>query len=151
MTKAGINTVEKNINAHLDTLDNDEDGFFLMYEEGHIDVNSHSNLLDDTFSCLIRFNQIIATFMEYAYYNPETAVIITADHETGDLKPNSNGEFVYGSEGHTSADVPVFVHGYGMDIFDDKTIENVQIPKTIAAFMGVDDFGDQTAYPSLKE
>jgi alkaline phosphatase len=151
LNRSGIKTVEKNIIAHLDTLDNNEDGFFLMYEEGHIDINAAQNLIDETFKCVIRFNQIIATFMEYAYYHPETAVIITADHETGDLKPNANGEYEFGTTDHTSDNVPVFVHGYGMEIFDGKTIENVQIPKTLAAFMGVDDFGDQTAYPSLKE
>ena len=151
MNKSGITLIENNIVNILNKLDNDEDGFFLMYEEGHIDKYAAQNLMSNTFDCVIRFNQIIAIFMEYAYYNPETVVIITADHETGDLKPNSNGEYEFGTTDHTSDNVPVFVHGYGMEIFDGKIVENVQIPKTIAAFMGVDDFGDQTAYPSLKE
>ena len=114
-------------------------------------LGSHNNNMENTFEALVRFNQVIARFMEYAYYNPDTAVIITADHETGSLAPGSNGEYAYGSDEHSGADVPAFAHGYGMSVFNGETVENVQIPKTFAALMGVKDFGDQSSYPSLVE
>ncbi len=120
----------------------DEDGFFLMYEEAHIDKNASDGNLDATFKSLIRFNQAIGKFMEFAFYNPDTFVIITADHETGDLKPDDSGSLGYNTEEHTSANVLMFAYGEGADVFNGKTIENVQIPKTIAKIWGTSDFGD---------
>jgi hypothetical protein len=56
-----------------------------MYEEAYIDKHSHSAELTATFFACVRFNQAIGCFMEYAFYHPETVVIITADHETGGI------------------------------------------------------------------
>ena len=127
----------------------DEDGFFIMYEEAYIDKHCHDNNLEATFEALIRFNQAIGNFMEYAFYNPDTFVLITADHETGGLAPDENGVLTYSSEDHTSADVPVFAYGWGAELFDGQTVENIQIPMTIASFMGVYYFGDQSEFSYL--
>ncbi len=138
------------ITETLATLSKDEDGFFMMYEEAYIDKHCHDNDAKDTYMAVLRFNQAIALFMEYAFYNPETMVIITADHETGGLEITAEGEFVYNSEEHTSTNVPVFAYGAYADVFDGKTIENVQIPKTIAALFGVKIEGTYPEdYPSL--
>ena len=144
-----IAVIEEKVMATLDALDNDEDGFFLMYEEAYIDKHCHSKNSVNTFRALIRFDQVIARFMEYAFYNPDTFILITADHETGNLLPNAQGKFVYNSGDHSSQDVPVFAYGDGAELFNSKTIENIQIPQTIASFMGVHDFGDQTTYKPL--
>ena len=126
-------------------LEQDPDGFFMMYEEAHIDKHSHSNDLTSTFMALVRFNQVIGTVMEYAFYHPDTFVLITADHETGDLQ---NGTFH--SDSHTGVDVPVFAFGQGSEYFDAATVENTRIPKTIAKLWGVTDFGDPYGAPALK-
>jgi alkaline phosphatase len=55
----------------------------------------------------------------------------------------------YHSTEHTGKNVPIFAYGYGAELFDGKTVENIQIPQTIAYLMGVDDFGDQTSYKHL--
>ena len=143
-TATGIKTIERNITSTLNTLSEDEDGFFLMYEEAYIDKHCHNNDIANAFKAVIRFNQAIARFMEYAFYNPDTFVLITADHETGSLLPNSSGSYSYGSGNHSSQYVPVFAYGDGGELFDGLIIENVQIPQTIASFMGVTDFGDQS-------
>ena len=148
-TEAEVESIEENIAQTLRTLARDKDGFFLMYEEAHIDKFCHNNDMENAFRALLRFNQAIATFMEYAFYNPNTMVIITADHETGKLLPTGSGGYKYNSTGHSSYFVPVFAFGEGAELFGDVIIENVQIPQTIAAFMGKDDFGDQTTYKSL--
>ena len=139
-------SVEKRISDTLAQLDKDEDGFFMMYEEAHIDKHCHNEDIESTFKALVRFNQAIARFMEYAFYNPDTVVIITADHETGGLLPGDEGGLAYTSSGtHTGADVPVFAYGYGTEIFDDNAvIENIDIAKFFASQMGVNDFGDRT-------
>ena len=139
-----MKTIENHITDTLSKVSKDEDGFFLMYEEAHIDKHSHDNDMAETFLALIRFNQAIARFMEFAFYNPETMVIITADHETGALLPDGNGGLKYNSEDHSSADVPVFAWGDGSDLFMGNTVENIEIAKHIAKCMGVDNFGDQS-------
>jgi alkaline phosphatase len=147
-TTSGVLSIENKVRSNLKTMGQNENGFFMMYEEAYTDKHNHDNNMDMSFKALVRFNQVIATVMEYAFYNPNTFVIITADHETGGLTMK-NGTYIYTSTDHTSKDVPVFAYGYRAELFGGKTIENVQIPQTIASFMGVDDFGDQTQYKAL--
>ena len=137
------------INKVLNKLNENENGFFMMYEEAYIDKHCHDNDFKNTFKALLRFNQAIGTFMEFAFYNPNTLVIITADHETGKLTPDGD-TIKYHSENHSSADVPIFAYGVGAELFNGVTIENVQISKTIAKFWGKDDFGDTSSpFPAL--
>lgn len=143
--------IENHITDMLTDLSKDEDGFFLMYEEAHIDKHCHNNDLDSTFNAMVRFNQAIGRFMEYAFYNPDTFILITADHETGDLYPDENGVLQYHHDDHTAKNVPVFAYGYGADIFDGVEMENIQIAHTIASFMGEDNFGDQSVYQRLNK
>ena len=134
----------------LAELSKDADGFFLMYEEAYIDKHCSSLSVEKAYKAMVRFNQAIALFMEYAFYNPETMVIITADHETGGLHLDENGVYQFVSEDHTSANVPVFAYGAYANVFDGKTVENVQIAKTIAALFGTKIEGtDPENYPAL--
>ena len=95
-TSNQLKDIEMNIEDMLNTLDNNEKGFFLMYEEAYIDKHSHDNNIDKALEAVVRFNQAIGRFMEFAFYNPNTFVLITADHETGGLAPNENGVFKIG-------------------------------------------------------
>ncbi len=149
-TERGIKLMEGYITDMLDKLDDNENGFFLMYEEAHIDKHSHSKDIYNTFLAVIRFNQAIARFMEYAFYNPNTFILITADHETCGLVPNGTGSLSYTADYHTAEDVPVFAYGYGAELFNGITVDNTQIPMTIASFIGVNDFGDQSEYKPLQ-
>ena len=140
--------IEKTFLETLDTLDDNENGFFIMYEEAHTDKHGHNNDMDKAFQALVRFDQVIARAMEYAFYHPNTFVLITADHETGGIT-EENGTFVYTTEEHTGVDVPVFVYGYGGEVFHGNTVENIQIPQTIALWLGEPAFGDQTQFGPL--
>ena len=144
----GVNRICEKVTNNLNILGADPDGFFMMYEEAHIDKNNHLNNLDATFESVIRFNRVIAIVMEYAFYHPNTFVMITADHESGGLI-DLNGQLVYTTEDHSSTNVQIFTYGYSADLFDDIVVENVQIPMTIATFWGINDFGDQTQYQPL--
>jgi alkaline phosphatase len=148
-TASGVLSIENKVRTNLKTLSKNEKGFFMMYEEAYIDKHCHNQDKENTFMTIVRFNQVIATVMEYAFYNPDTFVLITADHETGGLTINKKGEYLYTSNDHTSTDVPVFAYGAGSELFDNQTIQNIQIPQTIASFMGVHDFGDQSQYKAL--
>ena len=121
-TKRYVNVTERHITDMLTKLETNENGFFLMYEEAHIDKYCHNNDLDGMFKAIVRFNQAIGRFMEYAFYNPDTFILITADHETGNLSPNANGELEYHATDHTASDVRIFAYGYGSEIFDGKHI-----------------------------
>ncbi len=136
-TEAEMVALRAAITRTLNALSEDEDGFFVMYEEAYIDKHCHNNNAAEAYLAMLRFNQAIALFMEYAFYNPDTMVIITADHETGGLQIAANGDFYYTSGSHTSANVPVFAYGADCAVFDGAVIENTQIPKTIAALFGI--------------
>ncbi len=148
-TTGGIEILEETITDNLSLLEQNPNGFFLMYEEAHIDKHSHNNELDKTFQAVVRFNQAIGIFMEYAFYHPDTFILITADHETGDLYANNAGVLEYHSDQHTGKNVPVFTYGWCAALFDGKVVENIQIAHTFAHFMGVDNFGDQSKYQYL--
>lgn len=137
---------EAYVSEVLEELELSENGFFLMYEEGYIDKHCHSNLGDHTFACMVRFNQMIGMFMEYAFYHPDTFLLITADHETGGLQFTADGDVQYTSTSHTGVDVPVFAYGQGAEVFENFEDQNTQIPKEIAAMWGVEDFGDPQQY-----
>ena len=149
-TEAQMGDLRAAITRTLTALSEDADGFFMMYEEAYIDKHCHNNDADNAYLAMVRFNQAIALFMEYAFYNPDTMIIITADHETGGLQIADNGEFYYTSDSHTSTNVPVFAYGAACEVFDGVTIENTQIPKTIAALFGVEIVGNNPVqHPSL--
>lgn len=134
-------TYQDTITEVLTELDKSEKSF-MMYEEGYIDKRCHSQSPAGAFECMIRFNQAIGLFMEYAFYNPDTLVLITADHETGDLYFSEEGNPVCPYDDHTSADVPIFAYGQGAEVFADFDAENNLIPQYIAKMWGVETFGD---------
>lgn len=144
---AGI--LERYIEDTLSELSADENGFFLMYEEAYIDKHCDDMDITNAFKAMVRFNQAIGRFMEFAFYNPETFILITADHETGDLQYDDNGVLEFNTTEHTSQNVPIFAYGMGAELFDGVEIENIQISHTIAALMGYDNHGDQSVYQSL--
>lgn len=149
-TPYGVYALEQRVMAHLNTLSQNEKGFFMMYEEAYIDKHSHGTSVEDTARAVLRFNQAIATFMEFAFYHPDTFVLITADHETGGMYVLEE-EYKFNTSNHTSRDVPVYAYGQGAAVFGDATIENVQIPKTISSWWGhalAADTDDK--YPVLK-
>ena len=144
----GVQRICNRVIEALNTLSEDSDGFFMMYEEAHIDKHNHKNDITSAFNAVVRFNRVIGAVMEWVFYHPNTFVVITADHESGGLTRTDRG-FVYTYDDHTDVDVPLFAYGMGGELFDGITVENVQIPMTIAGFMGVRDFGDQSQFKPL--
>lgn len=149
-TKNDVNKIlERYIDDTLEELSDNENGFFLMYEEAYIDKHCDDMDITNTFKAMVRFNQAIGRFMEFTFYNPDTFILITADHETGDLQYDDNGVLEFNTTEHTSQNVPIFAYGMGAELFDGVEIENIQISHTIAALMGYDNHGDQSVYQSL--
>ena len=67
----------------IDALDNDADGFVLIVESGLIDYAGHYNDAGTQLQETLDFDDAIRVALEYAERNPDTLLIVTADHETG--------------------------------------------------------------------
>ena len=125
-----------------------EKGFFVMYEEARIDKAAHSKNKDEFYQAYTRLNTALRVSFEFMMYNPDTVLILTADHETGGITLDEETgcyEFTKGS--HSQVNVPFYAIGKGTEVIDGKTYDNTGIAKLAARLMGVNDFGD----PSLFE
>ena len=102
----------------IEYLENDY-GFFLMIESAYIDKYSEKN---EYHNAMAEMRSLIDT-IEYLYNyasNGETAIFITADHETGGLQRETDktkmSDDLYTTGGHTSTNVPLFVKNYSLDV-----------------------------------
>ena len=119
----------------LNKLKNDK-GFFLMVEGSQIDFAGHDR--DSTYLVneMLDFNKTINNVLEFAEKNPNTLVIVTADHETGGLTiidPNesySRNDFHFSTGSHSPLLVPIFAAGPGCEKFT-GIMENTDIIKKI--------------------
>lgn len=105
----------------LNKLSENKKGFFLMVEGSKIDTYGHQNNIYREINEMWDFDEAISVAMHFVAQNPDTILIITADHETGGLtlpdeptKANI-GECTYKTVDHTSKNVPVFAVGYGTE------------------------------------
>lgn len=101
----------ESVQTAINLLKNNEKGFCLMVEGSQIDWACHTNDKEATINEMLDF--------DYADQDPNTLVVITADHETGGLSLTggdlSTGEVEanYGTKRHTAVMVPVFAYGAG--------------------------------------
>jgi alkaline phosphatase len=117
--------------AALASLEADPDGFFLMVEGSQIDNAAHANdgtkMIDDVKT----FDAAVQVAWGFANANPDTLLIVVADHETGGLSlyraascnSGDDGPFSifegdtfctqFTTTGHTGVDVPLTAMGPG--------------------------------------
>ena len=133
----------------LNYLDQDTDGFVIMIEQGHIDKYCHNHEFLGAAQCSSSLNRTVEAVMNWLGDRTDTAVLITADHETGGLQvsdqseyPNPetvtvNGEtktlyYIFNAGGHTSTNVSLFVHGVTADftkseLYQEEVLKNTGI------------------------
>ncbi|WPR75988.1 alkaline phosphatase [Algoriphagus sp. NG3] len=103
--------------AAISYLENRGAPFFLMVENGHIDVGGHVNDARMIVEEVIDFDQAVGAALKFASNNPNTLVIITADHETGGVTipqgsvADNMVELEFSTDDHTGIMVPVFAFG----------------------------------------
>ena len=105
------------VKTALKSLDDAENGFFLMVEGSQIDFACHGN--DSTWMMdeMLDFDYAIQVALDYAKEKGNTLVVVTADHETGGLTlPDPQGKYTnvvfnYSTGSHTC--LPVLVYAYG--------------------------------------
>ncbi|MCF8380293.1 MAG: alkaline phosphatase [Bacteroidales bacterium] len=107
----------------LEILSKNEKGFFLMIEGSQIDWAGHANNTKYSVEETLDFDRTIGVVLEFLNENPNTLLVVTADHETGGMALTSkSGDYLtsdatFATGGHTSIMVPVFAYGSGAELF----------------------------------
>ena len=83
--QTGVPTLSQLTEKSLEILKNNPRGFFLMVEGGQVDWVEHGNDVASVLHEMLEFDQAIGLVMAFAEKNPDTLVIVTADHDTGGL------------------------------------------------------------------
>ena len=127
-----------------------EEGFFLMFENTYTDIYGHANdeFMDTTkvsknvvgiVNEVKNFDETVAIALKFVLENPDTVLLITADHETGNMQFKTNWEekeinkgITASSGSHSTQNVPIFAIGYGLESIDTKkgeafTIEDCKL------------------------
>lgn len=116
--------------------------FFIMIEEAYIDKNSHNNDLTKTTKSVKNYDEVIAYCIAYTMIRGDVMLVITADHDCGNLSQKANGDYIYNSDNHTNKNVPVFALGDGAaELLSKNVIDNTDIPKAFAKIFGSTNFG----------
>lgn len=97
----------------LEFLDN-ENGFVLLIECAHIDKFSHDKKIYDALCEVNTLFDVSETCYNFAKNRNDTAVLITADHETGGLKQANSKQDIknnlYTKSSHSSKNVPFYAY-----------------------------------------
>lgn len=113
----------KSFTKATNTFSKTKNSFFIMAEGAQIDYGGHQNNVEYVVREMLDFDQLVGKAMEYVDKNPETLLIVTADHETGGLSlidGSIEKGYVHGNfstNDHTAIPVPVFAYGPGADRF----------------------------------
>ena len=135
------------VKTAIQTLDDAENGFFLMVEGSQIDFACHANdsawMVDE----VVDFSQAIQIALDYAEEHGNTLVVVTADHETGGLTlPDKKGKytnvsFCYSTGSHTCLPVMVYAYGPGAEQFT-GWMQNTAIKGKILNACGLENISD---------
>lgn len=129
---------------------NDNKGFFLMFENGMTDDAGHDNNAEAMIGETQATDEAVAIALKFACENPDTIVIVTADHDTGGLILRDGWErnikkALFSTTGHSQQEVAVYAVGKGADVFDGQQMYNTQVGKVTAHLMGITTFGTTDA------
>jgi alkaline phosphatase len=122
------------VEAALEKLERDPDGFVAMFETEATDNATHANApLERVTADMLEFDRAVAVALDFAGRRPGTLVIVTADHETGGfslVEAENDFELVYANRGHSAAMVPLFAIGPQSERFGGLR-ENHEIGQTL--------------------
>lgn len=124
----------------LDTVKSCKEGFFMLVESGQIDNYCGDGDVNGMAEKVVALDQVLRISMNFAKENPDTLVIVLADHETGGLiigdgEPNKSW-FTEETRYHTPVNVPVYSYGMNSEVFNNKTIDNTEVFNIMFRLMG---------------
>lgn len=146
----GLPRLEELTNAAIRLLSKKSDkGFFVMIEAGKIDWASHGEDLLRTVHEVRALENAVKVAYEFAQNDPDTLVLVTADHETGGLElsgpvqkdslrahrwtgPGAGS----GNVAHTGVDVGLYAFGKGHDAFQ-GSYENTEIFNKLKSYFNL--------------
>ncbi len=148
-------TIAEMTDIAIEKLSKDENGFFLMVEGSQIDSYGHGSDLEGQMREMYQFDCAIAVALRFAAMNPDTVIVITADHETGGLiipanptKDNMNESYYTSGGAHTQTNVPVLAIGHGVDALSGIN-HNTDCAIFVASLLGEENFGQAKAVHTL--
>ncbi|KZN38533.1 hypothetical protein N480_12835 [Pseudoalteromonas luteoviolacea S2607] len=114
--------LEKMTEKALSLLDNDKNkqGFFIMIEGSQIDWCGHANDIACAMNEMDDFAKSISIAKAYVDKNPDTLLVITADHSTGGLTLGADGDYRW--ERDVVANIKASVKKIAKTIKDSKNI-----------------------------
>ena len=125
----------------LDSHADDDKGFVVMIENTYTDHFGHGNNpldgSDHTYGIVKEVqstDEAVAIALKYVLEHPDTALIVTADHETGNTQLREGWETDFSqikapSGSHSEQDVPVFAIGKGTEALNSLSAEAVAAGK----------------------
>lgn len=138
----------------LDYFDSKEDPFFLMVEGSYIDWGGHEKNAEMMIQETIDFDKTIGVVLDYLKKNPNTLLVITADHETGgaavgkyyDVDPKTakksedptKVQVYFTTDQHTGELIPIFSKGKGENVFQ-GIYQNTQVYHKLRQVLGLED------------
>lgn len=131
----------ESVQAAIDLLKDNDKGFVLMVEGSQIDWACHNNDQEHMVNEMLDFDRAIKVAFDYASQDPNTLVIVTADHETGGVGLTGGNlsegrvEAKFITKGHSSVMVPVFSYGAGAEAFA-GIYENSEIFSKVITLLG---------------
>lgn len=108
----------RNLRRGIDRLDGDS-GFFIMTEGGRIDVACHYHDAGDMYREVLDFDRAVREAVAFYQAHPaETLLLVTADHETGDMQLTSGDPRVLAKQ------------TVSCDLFDETSVPAFRAAKT---------------------
>ena len=128
------------VQAAIEVLEQDDDGFFLLVEHEDTDEGAHVNDLARVVDAVLELEEAVAVALDWAAGRDDVLIVVTADHETGGLVVTDTTPTVgevpartWAGTGHTLADVPVHAIGAGAadvdGIYDNTALFDVIAPR----------------------
>jgi alkaline phosphatase len=128
-------TLNQMVTKAIEILSQNPNGFLLFVEEEATDEFSHSNNATYVLKGMQYLEEAVQTGLAFAESNPDTLVLVTADHECGGLTIESPDDEDESGDGATisAEDGPFPVAGTGYSFFMDWTTSGhtgVRVPLT---------------------
>ena len=137
-------TLPQMTTAALESVEKDEDGFFLLVEGSQVDWASHRNDVAYQIGETLAFDEAVKVVLDWINEKPNrrqnTLVIISADHETGGFaisgargRKYKRGDIVdhrWTSKGHTAEDMLIWSQGPGSQYLG-RAVDNTDLYKVM--------------------